>query len=211
MLSFYFWRKNGYDTKIKPFEPVNNWKKVNSKKAAHDKRASEIVFDTDKILKLPNQNLTQEDLSDIAYYQGSSLGSNCNPEDSCFLNEIFKKIKPADEDCILYRGIDKHRGWKQEIAFEDADFKPGKIINNLGITSTSYNPRSQAFNEYVIGDCYGDNANHYVLRIHCKKGTKAIVGGLGEAILPPNNKMKVLSFNPITKVADVEYIPPENL
>ena len=200
---FTFEEKNKFDTIIKKQHELN--------KAAHDKRTSEIVFDTDKILKPSNQNLTQKDLSDIAYYQDGSIGSNCNPEDSCFLDEIFKKIKPTDEDCILYRGVKKHRGWKQEIAFEDADFEPGKIINNLGITSTSYNPRSQAFNEYVIGDCYGDNANHYVLRIHCKKGTKAIVGGLGEAILPPNNKMKVLSFNPITKVADVEYIPPENL
>ena len=212
-------RKNygSFDTSYFTSEEKIKWNTIINKQNAVEnfaksKRISEIVSDTDKSLKITNQHLTEKDKDLIGFYQDSYCGSNSvDTEKSNFLNDIFKKIEPTDDDCVLYRGIEKYKGWKKELAFDDGDFKPGKIITNPGITSTSYNPKSVTFSDYVMGDTFGNNSEHYVLRIHCKKGTKAIIGGGGEAILPPNNKMKVLSFNPITKVADVEYIPPTNL
>lgn len=179
---------------------------------AIEKRTSEIVFDSDKKLdvdKLKKQ-LSEDENQQIFYYQDNSYGSCCNAKNADFLDNIFEEITPIEDDCVLYRGISKYSGFRRDEIFTDNDFEIGKVIHNPGITSTSYAPKTITFNEYVMGDKFGRNDEHYALRIHVKKGAKVLPGGGGEAILPPGNDMKVISFDPATHVVDVEYIAPKN-
>ena len=118
------------------------------------------------------------------------------------INAIIDKAPPIEEDCTVYRTM--HAFWCDNRKFSDSDFEVGKVIKNLGITSTA-RMDTPVFNYFIAGS---SAETDYVLRVHLTKGTKCVPAPMGEVVLPAGNSMKITGFNPKTKVVDVEYIRP---
>ncbi len=121
------------------------------------------------------------------------------------IDSLFEKAPALEEDAVVYRGVCALK--KGDKPFIDS-IKEGGIIYHNAYTSTSTNCLDEQFKHFVSDPMAG---NGVVMRIRLPKGTKGILGGHNEYLLPRNSEIKVLKLDTIggVKVAECEYVLPK--
>ena len=117
----------------------------------------------------------------------------------------FKKAPALQDDAMVYRAVTP-KG-KETNAFFDS-IRTGETIQDFAYMSTSTRIATRQFKQFALRA--KENNGTVLMRIHLPKGTKGVLGGSYEYILPRNTKLKIVSTETINgvKVANCEYILP---
>ena len=136
-------------------------------------------------------------------YRGQGGSINVKEE---LMDSLFKKAPALEEDAVVYRSVNALSSKNQP--FIDS-LKDGFVIDNPGYTSTATIVKDSQFYQFT-SDVVSKNTDGVLMRIHLPKGTKGVLGGHNEYLLPRNSKIKINKINLIDgiKVADCEYILP---
>jgi len=136
-------------------------------------------------------------------YRGQGGNININEK---LMDNLFKKAPALEEDAMVYRSVSACKSRDQK--FIDS-FKKGIIIDNPGYTSTATKVNDKQFYQFA-GSVVSKDNDGVLMRIHLPKGTKGVLGGYNEYLLPRNSKIKINKMHLIDgiKIADCEYILP---
>lgn len=138
------------------------------------------------------------------YYSRKSKGKYKNKLTD-LMDSGFKKAPALQDDAMVYRAVTP-RG-KETNAFFDS-IRTGETIQDFAYMSTSTRIATRQFKQFALRA--KENNGTVLMRIHLPKGTKGVLGGSYEYILPRNSKLKIVSTETINgvKVANCEYILP---
>lgn len=137
------------------------------------------------------------------YYRGNKKAAmNVNEG---IMDGLFRKAPALEEEAVVYRAVNSAQKTNQ--GFIDS-FKDGVVLENPGYTSTATKVDKQFYR--FAGDVAKKTEDGVLMRIHLPKGTKGVLGGHNEYLLPRNSQIKVNKIEIINgvKVADCEYILP---
>ena len=147
------------------------------------------------------------------YYDDETLNyklrqiPNYMTDDIKLMDNSFNKAPALTEEATVYRAIGKNI---DEASVKHIDsIKEGKILYNAGFTSTSTNCKNGQFSQFASSIVNGSQ-DGYIMRIKLPIGTKGVLGGYDEYLLPRNAQIKVVKINNVNgvKIADCEYILP---
>ena len=121
------------------------------------------------------------------------------------MDSVFKIAPALEEEAVVYRALHGHPVFKEQNAFIDS-LKEGMIINDKSYISTSVDVENDQFLQFangVVDESYGA-----LMRIKLPKGTKGVLGGYNEYLLPRDSRIKVNKIEVIDniKIMDCEYI-----
>ncbi len=176
------------------------------------KRAEDKPVNTPHVKKyaasdeLPELDRYYDDYRCNDYYRGDKkayLNVNENLMDS-----LFQKAPALDEEAVVYRAVSSHNGKNQK--FIDS-LKDGFVVENPAYTSTATFSKDEQFYQFAA-DVAKKEDDGVLMRIHLPKGTKGVLGGHNEYLLPRNSQIKINNIEVIdgVKVANCEYILPKS-
>ena len=124
------------------------------------------------------------------------------------MDNVFKKAPALEEEAVVYRSVHGHPIFEEMNKFIDT-IKEGAIIEDKSYVSTSTNISNGQFRQFANCVLDGDT-DGVLMRIRLPKGTRGVLGGYDEYLLPRNNKIKVNKIDIVDgyKIADCEYILP---
>ncbi len=136
-------------------------------------------------------------------YRGQGGAINVKED---LMDSLFKKAPALEEDAIVYRSV--HASLPKYQNFIDS-IKDNCVIENPAYTSTATKIKDAQFYQFA-GIVTSKEVDGVLMRIKVPKGTKGILGGHNEYLLPRNSKIKVnkVSLTDGIKIADCEYILP---
>jgi len=123
------------------------------------------------------------------------------------MDEVFEMAPELKEEAVVYRALHGNPILKKQNKFVES-LKEGMIITDKSYVSTSVdieNPQFAQFANGVIDENYGA-----LMRIKLPKGTKGVLGGIKEYLLPRNSQIKINKIEMVDgiKIMDCEYILP---
>ena len=141
-------------------------------------------------------------------YRGIAGSKNV---DESLMDSLFKKAPALEEEATVYRAVSAPENslfLKSRKQFIDS-FRDGFIIDDPAYISTATKVNDKQFYQFA-SDVVSKESDGVLMRIKLPKGTKGVLGGHHEYLLPRNSKIKVNKINLIDgiKVADCEYILP---
>ena len=139
------------------------------------------------------------------YYSRKSKGKYKNKLTD-LMDSGFKKAPALQDDAMVYRAVTPIG--KETNAFFDS-IRTGETIQDFAYMSTSTRIATRQFKQFALRA--KENNGTVLMRIHLPKGTKGVLGGSYEYILPRNTKLKIVSTETINgvNVANCEYILPQ--
>ncbi len=126
------------------------------------------------------------------------------------MDNVFFNAPELTQDSIVYRAVHGHPIFKEQQEFIKS-LKEGIIIKDPSYVSTSTNTTNAQFKQFansVIDDFGGA-----LMRIKLPKGTKGVLGGYDEFILPRGTQLKINKVEEVDgiKILDCEYIQPDRI
>lgn len=124
------------------------------------------------------------------------------------MDSVFEAAPELKENAVVYRAVHGNVVLKEQTEFVKS-LQEGMIINDKSYVSTSTdieNPQFLQFAHNVIDEGFGA-----LMRIKLPKGTKGVLGGINEYLLPRNTQIKINKIETVNgvKIADCEYILPK--
>lgn len=162
---------------------------------------------SDKYLNFSELEAFDSYYDNYAYNSVLRAGKNvADVEEIQLMDRAFSKAPATTEDCVVYRGVHGHPVFKKMNEFVDS-IKEGVIIKDSAYISTSIDSTNAQFRQFA-SDALGGNG--VILRIKLPKGTKGVLGGYKEFVLPRNSSIKINKLETVegVKIADAEYILP---
>lgn len=144
------------------------------------------------------------------YPHNSALREGVDPasiKSVVILDNAFTKAPELKEEAVVYRAVHGHPVFEEQNKFIES-IKEGCIINDKSYVSTSTSVTHPQFKQFA-NSAMGENGG-VLMRIKLPAGTKGILGGYSEYLLPRNSQIKVNSIKIVDghKIADCEYILP---
>lgn len=121
------------------------------------------------------------------------------------MDKVFEAAPALKKDAVVYRAVHGHPVFKDQNNFINS-LKEGMVITDKSYVSTSIDVDNAQFKQFAhqtIDDGFGA-----LMRIKLPKGTKGVLGGYSEFLLPRNNKIKINKIEMVdgVKVMDCEYV-----
>lgn len=146
------------------------------------------------------------------YPDNDALRRGADPtkfKDVMTLDKAFERAPQLEEEATVYRSLSGPPIFKERFNFVNS-IKEGDIIRDPAFISTSSDATNAQFRQFADYAMEKDNAG-LLMRIKLPKGTKGILGGYEEFLLPRNSQIKINKIETVDghRVADCEYILPE--
>lgn len=184
---------------------LENHLRLKGDNPVHCKRINEYIYDDEKLnaFGLYYDAYPYND----ALRAGRSLDADVLQHIKA-MDSVFERAPELEESSVVYRAVHGNQVYTKQNDFCNS-LKEGMIINDKSYVSTSTdieNPQFLQFANGVIDEGFGT-----LMRIKLPKGTKGVLGGLNEYLLPRNSQIKINKIETINgvKIADCEYILPK--
>ncbi|MFI3300585.1 MAG: ADP-ribosyltransferase [Candidatus Gastranaerophilales bacterium] len=135
-------------------------------------------------------------------------------ENITHMDEGFRLAPPLEKKAVVYRAVCAPSHMSDRLQFMNS-IQEGAVIKDASYVSTSINNTHAQFRQFAepVVERSENLLDGVLMRINLPKGTKGVLGGYDEFVLPRNSQIKINKIDIIdgVKVADCEYILPNNI